>query len=273
MNKTINQEKEEILYLNRELNRKNNLIKQLQQRISNLIDEKNILINEISILKNENSIIKIKSEENFKENKIIYDKKEKELLLIINKLRNPLNKKENDKNNLNEYLREKLIKANEEINNLKIMNNNRDNILLLIHHFFQNIKNNLNLNYELHLDFIPYIFDKSSFVNNLKVLENEIINKISNKKKDTITKDKKEINKNRQNKQKIIFMNRFKKKEKNKININLKIKKGNKYFRTPKRFKVSNITKNNNTYIDDISSCLLSTNNDFLHSRINNTIE
>ena len=276
MNKTINQEKEEILYLNRELNRKNNLIKQLQQRISNLIDEKNILINEISLLKNENSIIKIKSEENFKENKIIYDKKEKELLLIINKLRNSLNKKENDKNNLNEYLRTKLIKANEEINNLKIMNNNRDNILLLIHHFFQNIKNNLNLNYELHLDFIPYIFYKSSFVNNLKVLESEIINKISNKKNDTIAKDKKVINKNRLNKQKIIFMNRFKKKEKNKININIQIKKGNKYFRTPKRFKVSNITKNNdnnNTYIEDISSCLLSTNNEFLNSRLNNTIE
>ena len=266
MNNEINKEKEEILYLNRELNRKNNLIKKLQKRILDLIDEKNFLINEINILKNENNTIKIKSEKNFNNNKIIYDKKEKELLTTLNNLKNVLNEKEKQEKNLNENLRKKLLKANEEINNLKIMNNNRDNILLLINHFFQNIKNNLNLNYELHLDFIPYIFDKSSFVNNLKLLEKEISNKISQNKKEE-NKQNKARNKNNKNKQRMIFINRFKKKDKKKIEINLKTKKVKKYFRTPPKKLIDK------TYIDidenDISSYILTLNN----SKLNNTIE
>ena len=160
-------EKEKILYLNREINRQNILIKQLQKRISNLIDEKNYLINEINILKNEINIISIKSEKNFNDNKKIYDKKENELVQIIKNLRQQLYEREYGENNMNKILKKELTKAKEEINNLKIINNNRDNALLLIHHFFQNIKNKLNLNYEIYLDFIPYIFDKSSFVNNL----------------------------------------------------------------------------------------------------------
>ena len=169
------EDKEKISYLNRELNRKNVLIKQLQQRILNLIDEKKSFINKINELKNEIYNISIKSEQNFNENKKIYDKKENELILMINKLKQELYEKEYGENNMNKILKKELIKAKEEINNLKIINNNRDNVLLLIHHFFQNIKNKMNLNYEIHLDFIPYIFDKSSFVNNLNILENEII--------------------------------------------------------------------------------------------------
>ena len=262
MNK-INEE-EKILYLNKELNRKNILIKQLQERIWNLIDEKNFLINEINIIKNEMNIIKIKSEKNFNDNKKIFDKKEKELLYALNNLRTVLDEKEKNEKNLNENLVKKLSRANEEINNLKIMNNNRDNILLLINHFFQNIKTNLNLNYELHLDFIPYIFDKASFVNNLKLLENEIINKIKNNKKENI-KDNKKQNKNIKN-QKTFFVNRFQKKRK--INFNSKIKKEKKYFRTPPK-KLSNI--NNKTYLNEnkISSYLFTIDN----SNLNNTIE
>ena len=255
MNKGINQEKEEILYLNRELNRKNILIKQLQERIGKLIDEKNYLIKELNILKNENKIIMVKSEKNFYDNKIIYDKKEKEFLYAINNLKNIFDEREKNQKKLDEHLRKKLSKAFEEINNLKAMNNNRDNILLLINNFFNNIKNNLNLNYELHLDFIPYIFDKTSFVINLKLLENEILNKIK-------------LSKNKvKNKQKDLFINRFNRKEKKKINI--KPKKENKYFRTPGK---NLIDKNNRTYIDydnnNISSYLLNINN----SRLNNTI-
>ena len=256
MNKNINKEKEEILYLNRELNRKNIEIKNLQKRILNLIEEKQFLLNEINILKNENNIIKIKSEKIFNDNKVIYDKKEKELLSIINNLEKVLKEKEKNEINKNDNLRKKLSKANEEINNLKIMNNNRDNILLLINHFFENIKNNLNLNYELHLDFIPYIFDKASFVNN---------------NKEKLRKENKAIKNNKENKQKMIFMSRFIKKAKKKININLKTKKGNKYFRTPPRlYKDNNKT---NIYENNISSYILNTNNDFFHSRLNNTIE
>ena len=258
MNK-INEE-EKILYLNKELNRKNILIKQLQERIWNLIDEKNFLINEINIIKNEMNIIKIKSEKNFNDNKKIFDKKEKEFLYALNNLKNILDEKEKNEKNLNENLVKKLSRANEEINNLKIMNNNRDNILLLINHFFQNIKTNLNLNYELHLDFIPYIFDKASFVNNLKLLENEIINKIKPIKKENIKENKKIKN------QKTFFVNRFQKKRK--INFNIKTKKEKKYFRTPPK-KLSNI--NNKTYLNEnkISSYLFTIDN----SNLNNTIE
>lgn len=260
MNK-INEE-EKILYLNKELNRKNILIKQLQERIWNLIDEKNFLINEINIIKNEMNIIKIKAEKNFNDNKIIFDKKEKELLYALNNLRTVLDEKEKNEKNLNENLVKKLSRANEEINNLKIMNNNRDNILLLINNFFQNIKTNLNLNYELHLDFIPYIFDKASFVNNLKLLENEIINKIKPIKKE---KDMQKENKKIKN-QKTFFVNRFQKKRK--INFNIKTKKEKKYFRTPPK-KLSNI--NNKTYLNEnkISSYLFTIDN----SNLNNTIE
>lgn len=265
----INEEKEEILFLNKEINRKNILIKKLQERIWNLIDEKNFLINEINIMKNEMDIIKIKSEKNFNNNKAIFEKKEKELLYTLNNIKTVLNEKEKNEKKLNENLVKKLSRANEEINNLKIMNNNRDNILLLINHFFQNIKNNLNLNYELHLDFIPYIFDKASFVNNLKLLETEIINKIKPNKKDKeVIKEKKKENKNFNNKQRTFFKNRFQKKEKKKINLNLKTKKEKKYFRTPPK-KLSNM--NNKTVLDEnsISSYILTINN----SNLNNTIE
>ena len=264
------EDKEKISYLNRELNRKNVLIKQLQQRILNLIDEKKSFINKINELKNEIYNISIKSEQNFNENKKIYDKKENELILMINKLKQELYEKEYGENNMNKILKKELIKAKEEINNLKIINNNRDNALLLIHHFFQNIKNKMNLNYEIHLDFIPYIFDKSSFVNNLNILENEIINKISNNEKKGTNKNKektirqkydknKKISMNntiKTKREKSLFMNRFKQKEKNKINRNLnsRIKKGKSFIRTPPKKLVNKI------------------NEEIIISRLNNTI-
>ena len=254
-------EKEKILYLNREINRQNILIKQLQKRISNLIDEKNYLINEINILKNEINIISIKSEKNFNDNKKIYDKKENELVQIIKNLRQQLYEREYGENNMNKILKKELTKAKEEINNLKIINNNRDNALLLIHHFFQNIKNKLNLNYEIYLDFIPYIFDKSSFVNNLNILENEIINKISKNEKKKIINQKYAQNKkvnntkiSKERKEKILFLNKLRKKDKNKINLNLKTKNGRSFIRTPPKKRINNFQ------------------NEIIISRLNNTI-
>jgi len=248
------EEKEKILYLNREINRQNILIKQLQKRISNLIDEKKILINELNILKNEINIISIKSEKNFNDNKKIYDKKENELMQIIKNLRQQLYEKEFGENNLNKILKKELTKAKEEINNLKIINNNRDNALLLIHHFFQNIKNILNLNYEIHLDFIPYIFDKASFVNNLNILENEIINKIS---KNEIINQNKKVDNNKtlkEKKEKILFLNKLRKKDKNKININLRKKNERSFIRTPPKKRLGDFQ------------------NEIIISRLNNTI-
>ena len=254
-------EKEKILYLNREINRQNILIKQLQKRISNLIDEKKFLFNEINILKNEINIISIKSEKNFNDNKKIYDKKENELVQIIKNLRQQLYEREYGENNMNKILKKELTKAKEEINNLKIINNNRDNALLLIHHFFQNIKNKLNLNYEIYLDFIPYIFDKSSFVNNLNILENEIINKISKNEKKKIINQKyvqnKKVNNtkiSKERKEKILFLNKLRKKDKNKINLNLKTKNGRTFIRTPPKKRINNFQ------------------NEIIISRLNNTI-
>ena len=254
-------EKEKILYLNREINRQNILIKQLHKRISNLIDEKKFLFNEINILKNEINIISIKSEKNFNDNKKIYDKKENELVQIIKNLRQQLYEREYGENNMNKILKKELTKAKEEINNLKIINNNRDNALLLIHHFFQNIKNKLNLNYEIYLDFIPYIFDKSSFVNNLNILENEIINKISKNEKKEIINQKYAQNKkvnntkiSKERKEKILFLNKPRKKDKNKINLNLKTKNGRTFIRTPPKKRINNFQ------------------NEIIISRLNNTI-
>jgi len=248
------EEKEKILYLSRELNRQNILIKQLHQRISNLIDEKKILINEINILKNEIYNISMKSEKNFNDNKKIYDKKESEFINVIKNLKQQLYEKEYGENNLIKILKKELIKAKEEINNLKIINNNRDNALLLIHHFFQNIKNIMNLNNEIHLDFIPYIFDKASFVNNLNILENEIINKISKKK---IINQNKKVDNNKtlkEKKEKILFLNKLRKKDKNKINLNLKTKNGRSFIRTPPKKRINNFQ------------------NEIIISRLNNTI-
>ena len=262
-----NNEENKLLFLNRELNRKNNLIKQLQQRILNLIDEKKYLMETINDLNNKIYSITIKSEKLFNDNKIICENKEKGLLFIINNLKKEINEKENNHNNLNKNLIKELSKAKEEIHNLKIMNNNRDNILLLINHFFENIKNKMNLNYELHLDFIPYIFDKPSFVNNLNILENEII------RLSTIEKTKKENKKINNNQKRAIpkkiinlknentfFMNRLNKNSKNvkkKININLRIKNGKKYIRTPPKNIFTNI------YLNDSIN----------FSKLNNTIQ
>jgi len=258
-----NNEENKLLFLNRELNRKNNLIKQLQQRILNLIDEKQYLMETINDLNNKINNITIKSEKLFNDNKIIYEQKEKELLFIINNLKKEINEKENNHNNLNKNLINELSKAKEEIHNLKIMNNNRDNILLLINHFFENIKNKMNFNYELHLDFIPYIFDKSSFVNNLNILENEIIrlSSIEKTKKENkkINNNKKEIHKKIINikKENTFFINRLNKKGKKKININLRINNGKRYIRTPPKSIFTNI------YLNDSIN----------FSKLNNTIQ
>ena len=128
----------------------------------------------------------------------------------------------------------------------------------------------MNLNYEIHLDFIPYIFDKSSFVNNLNILEKEIINKISNNEKKGTNKNKEKTIKQKYDKnkkismnntiktkrEKSLFMNRFKQKEKNKINRNLnsRIKKGKSFIRTPPKKLINKI------------------NEEIIISRLNNTI-
>ena len=51
-----------------------------------------------------------------------------------------MDEKEKNQKKLDIILRKKLTKAYEEINNLKSMNNNRDNILLLMNNFFNKIK-------------------------------------------------------------------------------------------------------------------------------------
>ena len=287
MKNNINQN---IILLNKELERKNNLIKQLQQRIIKLIDEKNSFSNQINKLKEEINNISAKSEKVFNNNKIIYDKRENELNLIIKnlekeneQLKNIIEEKKNEENILNNELKKRVNKAEEEINNLKIMNNNRDNILLLLNHFLENIKSKLDLNQELHFDFIPYIFDKSSFINNLKILENEIINKIKNKNKsNNKQKNTKNIKilindgiKNKNNfknmikKQNDIFINRLRKKKKN---LQISLNKNKTYFRTPKRIFTINNNKSNNKHDldDEINSYLLSINTETVRSRLNN---
>jgi hypothetical protein len=137
----------------------------------------------------------------------------------------------------------------------------------------------LNLNYELHLDFIPYIFDKPAFFYNLKNLEKEIINKLS-KDKNEDKKKKSYLNKINYKtmpmKDKNIMKkgkNFLKKKIKAKTKTNFGAKK-KIYIRTPSRIKINN-NINSNTYIydNDVNSFLISNNDDNNFWKLNNTIQ
>ena len=186
----------------------------------------------------------------------------------------------------------KLSKANNEINNLLIMNVNKDNILSLIQNFLDKIKKALgNIKTPINLDI--KIVDNKSFADNLKILETNIIKKIStknnifkmqkakkyqNKYYNYFLKKKNEYNKtdNKPNFKKITI-----KKPKsviNKKNINLnesfnfksKINKRNindNILRTPPK-EINNISDYNDY---DIISYLSTINNQTVLSRLNNT--
>ena len=291
---------ENISYINRELKRKDSQIKQLQKRISNLIDEKSELISEINYLKNRNFDLSSLSEKYFIKNINLYKEKENELLLKIHNLEN-----ENDKlkiyiselkksgNNINNIFESKLSITKKEINNLLIMNAKKDNILSLIQTFLDKIQKALgDIKPSLNIDI--RFSDNKSLPNNLKILEANIIKEITSNNNITLKMkrpEKKKIhknfciqkkkeysknkNKNENNCQKLTIKSKspFKNRNINNKSFNYKTKILNKniiknnYLRTPPK-EINNISDYNDY---EISNYLSTINNQTAYSRLNNT--
>ena len=282
---------EEILNLYKELERKDSQIKQLKIRISNLIDNKNELITEINNLKNKNYNLSLNKEKTFIENKILFNKKENELLTLIKNLENEniqlkksLSEKKNIENNFNNTIQYKLSNAKNQIDNLSILNIKMDNILLYVEKFLENIKVKIkDINPQINFNF--RIIGQKCFVDNLKILEKKIINKLDNNSL---------INKNSNNKESMKknkkLEQRWKKINKRTINKSRSFSQGLKNYilktllNKPKKLKLNNISKNNkkekifrspsneikdiNDYNDEeISNYLNTINNQRVHSR------
>jgi len=292
---------ENISYLYRELNKKDSQIKQLQKRISNLIDEKSELISEVNYLKNKNFDLSLLSEKSFIKNNNLHKQREIELLSTITNLENENNKLKsyisdikNNENIIKNTTELKLSKANNEINNLLIMNVNKDNILSLIQNFLDKIKKALG-DIKTPINFDIRIGDNKLFADNLKILETNIIKKISaknnifkmqkakkyqNKYYNYFIKKKNEYNKtdNKPNFKKINIKKPKSVMNKKYINLNLnesfnfksKINKRNindNILRTPPK-EINNISDYNDY---DIISYLSTINNQTVLSRLNNT--
>ena len=178
---------ENVSYLYKELNRKDSQIKQLQNRISNLIDEKGELISQVNYLKNKHLDISSLSEQLYIKNINLYKEKENELLLKIHNLENEnselkqyISQKKINENNINNTFEFKLSKTEKEINNLSIMNVKKDNILSLIQTFLDKIQKALgDIKPPINMDI--RFCDYKSLTDNLKILEANIITKMTSK--------------------------------------------------------------------------------------------
>ena len=153
----------------KELAVKDKIIKSLQNKINNLILNKNSLISQID----NHSLINISPPKNTAKNNFnssIY------LMQIQNSLlRNKINLSAKIGKKFNNTFQFRLLSAQKEIENLTIMNTTKDNIINNMITFINNLNNvvcngkiNLNLNQ----------IDIRTFITNLKKLEQKIINKI-----------------------------------------------------------------------------------------------
>ena len=183
-----------------ELALKNKQILNLQNKINNLILNKNSLISQIDKSKKNTPSSKNISPRNNRSNNKLYSSiqtLEYENSLLRNKLN--LGTKIGDK--YRSTFQYKLLSAEKEIENLTIMNSIKDNIIMNMENFINNLNNifcngkiNLNLN-KLNL---------SAFITNLKKLEQKIIQKIQkipkpNKIPESIIRKVKEIPIKKQN--------------------------------------------------------------------------
>lgn len=164
-----------------EIARKDKQILTLKNKINNLILSKNSLISHINNPKQKN----IQSPKNIspKNNLVIQNK----LLPSIRTLENDnsilrskmsLNNKIKDK--YNDTIKYKLLSAQKEIDNLTIMNTNKDNIIMNMQKFINNL-NNLICNGKINLNLEK--IDINTFIKNLNQLEQKIISKLFKKKK------------------------------------------------------------------------------------------
>jgi hypothetical protein len=168
-------------YYYKELDKKNQYIYELKNRINNLLDEKLSLHNEIENLKNKNfQISQYHNQQNEKfniqsktnENKL--HETIRNLQLENENIKSLLNKKDDINNNFNSTYYSKLNNYQKEIDNLRILNAVKDNLLIEMENFL----NKLN---EICGTKLNYILDYSNddidiYFRNLKNLEKKIIN-------------------------------------------------------------------------------------------------
>jgi len=164
-----------------ELAKKDRQILVLRNRINNLVLNKNSLISQIDISKQKNipSLKNISPKNNLtNQNKLISSIQtlKYENSLLKNKM--DLTYKLEDK--YSDTIKYKLLSAQKEIDNLTIMNTNKDNIIMNMQIFINNL-NNIICNGKINLN-IEQI-DIKTFIKNLKQLEQKIVSKLQKKPK------------------------------------------------------------------------------------------
>lgn len=235
---TFTKDDSQRIFLFDELNKKNRQINVLNEKIQLLLEENKRLLGQINTLKQHNyslnKIFEQNNNKNYKDSLI----KENQFMLIIQKLQEEndllkmkLNEKQKIEEKYQNTIDNKLKTTSIQLQNLLIMNINKDNIIIDLQNFLNNI------NVKINKDKNRYVFDLNKidyklFSSNLKKLEEDIINKFNDF---NISQISKETNISQVNFKKI--------KNKNKKNI---VKKKNTIPNMNSRTKNTSISTNKN---------------------------
>ena len=186
------------IYIN-ELNKKNKQIIELENKIKELMQNKNnnnySQITEKSNYQTQvpNSSYSISFQNNISQNHLI------SLIQVLQQenaiLKSKLNSEQKIENRYNNTIQFKLLSAKDEIENLSKMNANKDNIIMLVQNFLNNI-NKIISNEKINLSINQ--IDIKTFSDNLKELEQQIISKLHNMHKPN--KINQSLNKKKMNK-------------------------------------------------------------------------
>lgn len=164
-----------------ELARKDKQILILKNRINNLVLNKNSLISQFDNSKQKN-IISLKNISPIN-NLTIRNKLISSIHTLQNEnsiLRNKMDLTNKIEDKFSDTIKYKLLSAQKEIDNLTIMNTNKDNIIMSMQNFINNLNNIIcNGKINLNLDQI----DIKTFIKNLKQLEQKIVSKLQIKSK------------------------------------------------------------------------------------------
>jgi hypothetical protein len=169
----------------KELNKKNKQIIELENKIKELMNNNNNNNNcsHISHMTEKsnnqsqihNSSYTISFQNNISQNHMI------SLIQVLQRendiLKSKLNEDQKIEDKFSNTIQFKLLSAKDEIENLKKMNTNKDNIIMAMQNFLNNI-NKIISNEKINLNFNQ--IDIKTFSNNLKELEQEIISKLHN---------------------------------------------------------------------------------------------
>ena len=177
--------------------RKNKQILTLKNKINNLILSKNSLISQINNPKQKN--IPSPKKLSPKNNLTIHNKLISSIKILDNEnyiLKNKMDISHKIKDKYNDTIKYKLLSAQKEIDNLTIMNTNKDNIIMIMQKFINNL-NKIVCNGKINLNLEK--IDIKTFIKNLNQLEQKLISKLfkkiksqSNKIPEDIIKDAKQ---------------------------------------------------------------------------------